>query len=399
MRVLQLCSKPPYPQLDGGCLAMNQMTQAMLNQGMDVTILSIVTPKHPFVPEKFPEGYLAKTNFKAIFVDTNLKAVDAFVNLVSQDAYHVSRFFSPDVDMELCQLLKDRQFDIIFCESIYVSPYIATIRKYTTAPVVLRSHNLEFTIWHRLTKSHKTGIKKAYLKILTKQLRDYEIELLNKIDGLIPINADEMAHYRKLGYKGPMLTIPFGIELEDYPTNHESRTENTVFHLGSMDWKPNQEGIQWFLDYVWPLVLRENTNLKLHLAGRKMPEWLLNYDGENVIIDGEVDDAADYMRSKNIMIIPLLSGGGMRVKMIEALALEKPIVSTPLGANGVDVKDDLSARINSQPKAFAESILALAEDPQKSEKMGAAGRKLVEDKYNNEQLAVALYEFLSGLES
>lgn len=385
--------------MDGGCLAINQMTNALLANDMDVTILSIVTPKHPFKPEKFPAGHLELTNFKAIFVDTNLKAVDAFVNLISQDAYHVSRFFSPDVDMALCQLLTDNQFDIIFCESIYVTPYVATIRKYTTAPIVLRSHNLEFSIWHRLTKSHKAGIKKTYLKILTKQLREYEIDLLDKIDGLIPINADEMSHYKRLGYKGPVFTIPFGVDTDEYLPDHSDRSKQTLFHLGSMDWKPNEEGISWFLDNVWPKVFEENDQLTLHLAGRNMPQWLLDYDAENVVIEGEVDNATDFIQSKNIMIVPLLSGGGMRVKMIEALALEKPVVSTPLGANGVSVKNGVSACITSQPKEFAKAILDLAADQKRADAIGKSGRALVEDKYNSTKLAVDLQNFLSSLNS
>lgn len=399
MKVLQLCHKPPFPEIDGGCLAMNQMTKALEASGMEVSILSIVTPKHPFIAEKFPEGYLDRTNFKAIFVDTNLKAVDAFVNLVSQDAYHVSRFFSPDVDMELCQLLQETTFDIIFCESIYVTPYIETIRKYTTAPIVLRSHNLEFSIWHRLTKGYKMGIKKTYLKILTKQLREYEVDCLNKIDGLIPINADELKHYHRLGYNGPALTVPFGINPEKYLPDHSNREVKTVFHLGSMDWKPNQEGVQWFLEKVWPLVSKENPELNLHLAGRNMPEWLTNYQGSQVVIDGEVENALDYIKSKNIMIVPLMSGGGMRVKMVEALALEKPVVSTPIGANGVHVEDGFSAIIASQPRAMAKAILRLAADQARADAMGKRGRELINDQYNTTKLSKELAVFLNNLES
>lgn len=399
MKVLQLCHKPPYPEIDGGCLAINQMTRALEASGMEVNILSIVTPKHPYLPQKFPEEHLDRTNFKAIFVDTNLKAVDAFVNLVSQDAYHVSRFFSPDVDMELCQLLQETTFDIIFCESIYVTPYINTIRKYTTAPIVLRSHNLEFSIWHRLTKSYKMGIKKTYLKILTKQLREYEVDCLSKIDGLIPINSDELKHYHRLGYVGPALTVPFGVDPDKYSPDHSSRDTNTVFHLGSMDWKPNQEGIEWFLEKVWPLVTKQNSEIILHLAGRNMPEWLVNYTGNQVVIDGEVENALDYIKSKNIMVVPLMSGGGMRVKMVEALALEKPVVSTPIGANGVHVENGLSAIIASQPLEMAKAILALAEDQAKADEMGRFGRKLIDEQYNTTKLSRELAEFLNQLES
>jgi glycosyltransferase involved in cell wall biosynthesis len=225
------------------------------------------------------------------------------------------------------------------------------------------------------------------------------VDCLSKIDGLIPINRDELKHYERLGYRGPALTIPFGIDPQKYIPNHSTREAKTVFHLGSMDWKPNQEGIKWFLEKVWPLVTKENSELNLHLAGRNMPEWLTNYHGKQVKIDGEVDNALDYIKSKNIMIVPLMSGGGMRVKMVEALALEKPVVSTPIGANGVHVEDGFSAIIASQPRVMAKAILNLAADQDKADAMGKRGRELINDQYNTTKLSKELAAFLNNLES
>ncbi len=397
MKVLQLCHKPPFPIKDGGCLAINQISQAILAEGNELGVLSIVTPKHPFHSDSFPEGYLDQTDFEAIFVDTNLKAVDAFSNLISQDAYHVSRFFSADVDMAIRRRLANEKFDLILCESIYVTPYIDTIRKYTESPIVLRSHNLEFSIWHRLTKSRKAGLKKAYLKILTKQLKEYEIDLLDKIDALVSINPDELKHYRRLGYKGPALTIPFGIKADEYSPNHEKREAKSIFHLGSMDWTPNQEGVKWFLDEVWPKIIEKEPELKLYLAGRSMPEELANSEQKSVEIIGEVDSARAFMRSKAIMIIPLLSGGGMRVKMIEALALEKCVVSTTMGANGVQVVDGKTALIANRPGDFAKAILKAVNDTNLVDELGSSGRKLVLESYNSEVLAQRLHNFMKEL--
>lgn len=395
MKVLQLCHKPPFPVKDGGCLAINQMSNAVMGQDMDLTILSIATPKHPFVAGHFPKGYLKRTRFEAVFVDTRLNVVDAFSNLITSDTYHVSRFFSSDVDKAITGLLQSEKFDFVICESIFVAPYIASIRRLSKAKIILRSHNLEFSIWHRLAKSRPAGLKKTYLKILTKQLRDYEIEMLSQIDGLIAINSDELKHYRRLGYKNRGLTIPFGVNPDEYVPG-TAFEKQSVFHLGSMDWKPNEEGIEWFLKKVWPTISKKNPKLTLYLAGRCMPEWLLDLKLKGVKVIGEVDDAQEFMKSKNIMIVPLMSGGGMRVKMIEALALRKPIVSTPLGANGVAVRDEKSVMLARKPSEFAQAILKLSEDPELAENIAGEGRKLVETKYDNEKLAVHLQNFLSS---
>lgn len=394
MRVLQLCHKPPFPVKDGGCLAINQISESVMHQGHALTIVSIATPKHPFDPSEFPVGYLSRTNFKAIFVDTSINMVDAFSNLVTADTYHVSRFFSSDVDKALDELLQKEEFDVVICESIYVAPYIPILRRLSNAKIILRSHNLEFSIWHRLAKSHRSGIKKTYLKILTRQLKDYEVSLLGEIDGLIAINADEMKHYRRLGFTRKGITVPFGIKPESY-TPSDDFDPDSVFHLGSMDWKPNEEGIEWFLEKVWPEVVQKNPNLVLYLAGRRMPDWLLGLRLRNVKVIGEVASARDFINSKNIMIVPLKSGGGMRVKIIEALALRKPVVSTPLGANGVAVKNGEHAMIARKPSEFAEAILSLAANRNMASEIAANGRALVLEHYDTGKLSGKLNDFLT----
>ncbi|HKL02717.1 MAG TPA: glycosyltransferase family 4 protein [Cryomorphaceae bacterium] len=397
MKILQLTHKPPFPVKDGGCLAINQFSDTLVSQGIDLHVFSISTPKHPFKKDAFPKGYIAKNHFQSVFVDTSVNVVDAFVNLITRDTYHVSRFFSPDVDMELHKLLASENFDVVLCESIFVAPYIGTIRKMTKARVVLRSHNLEFSIWHRLAKSHKMGVRKTYLKILTRQLRNYEVEILNQIDGLIAINPDELLHYQRLGYKGKSMTFPFAINTAEYVPDPKPEEVNSIFHLGSMDWKPNVEGVQWFLREVWPKVRRSNKSLTLYLAGRRMPEELISLKADGVDVVGEVPDAQDFMKSKNIMIVPLKTGAGMRVKIIEALALKKPIVATPIGANGIAVRHGESAYIAHSARDFADCILKLAADPTSAVKMGEKGRKLIEDQYNQCLLSERLSAFFKEI--
>lgn len=396
MKVLQICHKPPYPVKDGGCLAINQISRSLLSQGVDLHILSLATPKHPFLKESFPEGYLEKTHFTPIFVDTTVNAVDAFINLVTQDSYHVSRFFSTDVDMYIQEVLEKDAFDIVLCESIFTAPYIDTIRRLSAAKIVLRSHNLEFSIWHRIAKSKKTGLKKTYLKILTRQLKDYEVQLLEKIDGLIAINPDELKHYKRLGLRKKSTTIPFAVDLDKYQPSNQAEPRS-VFHLGSMDWQPNLEGVDWFLKKVWPLIIKKVPDLKLYLAGRQMPEWLLELKQEGVEVIGEVSNAQEFIKSKNIMVIPLKSGGGMRVKLIEALALEKPVVSTPLGANGVSVQDGKNILLARQPRDFVSAICSLVAEEKKAETIGSDGRKLVEEHYDLARLSEKLMAFLKTL--
>lgn len=397
MKILQLCNKPPLPAIDGGCIAMNNITQGLLSQGHSVKLLTISTQKHPFQPELLPKDYLEKTQIEGVFIDTSVNLVDAFSALITSDSYNVSRFFSPDFDLLLIQTLSAQDFDFIHLESLFMTPYIATIRRHSKAKIVLRSHNLEYIIWERHAEVSKNKAKKAYLNLLSRQLKKYEISIINQVDGIAAISNEDAKKY--LGFKcfKPIVNIPFGINLENYiPTQNHSE-ETHLFHIGAMDWTPNIEGISWFLKEVWNPIRMELPQLKLRLAGRKMPEDLLKYPPENVEVLGEVKSANDFINSQGIMIVPLLTAGGMRVKIIEAMALEKVVIATRIGAEGIDYIKGEHLIIANTPAEFVTEITNLLNDPQRVQKIGNQARKLIEDKYDNKLLTRDLINFYRSL--
>ncbi|HNK42485.1 MAG TPA: hypothetical protein PL002_14960, partial [Flavobacteriales bacterium] len=150
MRVLQLCHKPPFPSVDGGTKAMHGITMGLLNTGHSVKVLTICTPKHPLDTAAIPKDYREATGIEGIFTDTSINIVDAFTDLVTADNYNISRFFSPDMDIRLIRLLSEETFDVVLLESLFTTPYLPTIRRYSKARIVLRSHNLEHVIQERL---------------------------------------------------------------------------------------------------------------------------------------------------------------------------------------------------------------------------------------------------------
>jgi len=340
MKILQLCLKPPLPSIDGGCLAMDALTQGFLNNDHEVTILSVVTDKHPFKEDLISKDYLKRTRFQPIYVDTRLNIVDAFTNLVTQDSYNISRFFSPDFDIKLKEILQKEKFDIIQFESLFMTPYLGTARRWNKAKMVLRSHNLEYLIWKRLADGSKNIAKKFYLNHLAKKLRDYELSIIPRMDGIVTISEDDYTKYvQLLKNDKKLINIPFGINLEEY-TPQESHGEKSLFHLGSLSWSPNLEGITWFLEDVWKKIQPEFPLLKFYIAGRDIPHDFKKAEYDNVIIVGEVEDAKKFISSKSIMLVPILSAGGMRVKIIEGMALGKTVLSTTLGAEGIDFEKD-----------------------------------------------------------
>lgn len=338
MKILQLCHKPPMPARDGGCIAMNNITEGLLASGHKLKILTVFTAKHDLALDQLSEEYLSATRIEGVFVDTEVNMVDAFSSYITSDSYNVNRFFSVDFDIRLTSILKRENFDIVHLESLFMTPYIATIKRYTQAAIILRSHNLEFIIWEKIARGTRNIFKRMYLSYLARKLREYELSAMNHVHGIAAISDEDRMRYLDLGVRKPISVVPFGINPDKYQVG-EDDSELALFHLGAMDWSPNVEGVRWFLDTIWPSIHMKFPDLKLYLAGRNMPVEFLNRNDPNVTVLGEVPDSHAFVKMKKIMIVPLLSAGGIRVKIIEGMALGKLVVSTSLGADGLNCVD------------------------------------------------------------
>jgi glycosyltransferase involved in cell wall biosynthesis len=255
---------------------------------------------------------------------------------------------------------------------------------------------LEFVIWERIAKGTKNFFKRAYLNYLAKKMKKYEISMLNYVDGIASISDEDRQRFYDLGIQRPIRTIPFGIDLRNYPIHESTPSEVALFHIGAMDWGPNIEGIQWFLDKIWMRIHNEFPDLKLYLAGRNMP--ISNMPVlPNVIYLGEVEDAIQFMESKKIMIVPLLSAGGIRVKIIEGLALQKPVISTSLGAEGLECVHGDTIFLADSPQQWLDAIGELLNNPNRMEEMGEAGRAHVRAYFDIAGISKTLVNFYKEL--
>lgn len=397
MKILQLCNKVPFPPKDGGCIAMNNLTHGLLNEGHEVKVLAINTPKHFVDIEKLPKEYLQKTNIEAVYVDTTVKTIDALVNLFTSKSYNVSRFYSLKFEQKIIEVLSKNNYDIIQLESLYVSMYIPVIRKCSKAKIVLRAHNVEHMIWERNTENETNPLKKKYLALLTKRLKAYELSIIPSVDGIAAITKEDEWWFLKHNLSIPVEVIPFGIELKKGFDKNVSSDPYSIFHIGAMDWSPNIEGVNWFLNNVWNKIYKQYPRLKFYLAGRNLGNEFNSWTDKNVVIEGEVDDASDFMRSKGLMIVPLLSGGGMRVKIIEGMAVGKVIVTTRIGSEGISYENNKNIIIANGPEEFIKAISRYISDPEFLKPIGTHAKELALKEYNNSHITKKLIEFYHSL--
>lgn len=396
LKILFLCNKSPFPAREGGPMAMNSLIEGMFAAGHKIKVLAVNSDKYNVKQEDIPDEYKKKTGIELVHIDLNIKPWDAFLNLFTNKSYHVERFISTEFKQKLIQLLGRYQFDVVQLESLFMVPYVKDIRAYSKAKIVLRAHNIEHLIWQRLTYKTNNVFKKKYLHHLTSTLKRYELKALNQVDGIAAITRKDAAYFRGLT-STPVTDIPFGIEAGDFVPAANLPQTPSLFHIGAMNWLPNVEGIRWFLDHAWEEIHKNHPELKFYLAGRYMPDWLVTGYRPNIIVVGEVDDAKQFVNSNSIAIVPLLSGSGIRIKIIEAMALGKTVITTEIGAEGIFYSHNVNIIIANNHKEFIEAVNKCLAQPDFLNTVGKNARRLIEQMYNNHEIVSRLELFLKEI--
>lgn len=398
MRILQLCNKVPFPPKDGGSIATYCLSKGFGEQKHYVTILAMNTTKHRVDISAISEKLQENVELIGININTDITPAKAAQNLFfSRLPYNAIRFISEDYAVKLKEVLQNQTFDIIQLEGLYLCPYITEIRKLSKAKIVLRTHNIEHEIWQRTTALEKNLLKKKYLSILTKRLKRFETGFINQYDLLVPITQRDGLLFDKLGNTKPVCIIPTGIETNLYSIETEESVEfPSLFFIGALDWSPNQEGLLWFLNYVWPKIMKSYPAVKLHIAGRNAPGWFIEkLRCPNTLFHGELDDAAEIFRSKAIMIVPLLTGSGMRIKIIEGMAAKKAIVTTSKGTEGIPATNGKNLIIADNPDQFATEIKTLVENREICDEIGKNAFTFVAENFDNRKLSKKLLNFFN----
>lgn len=374
---------------------MHNITRGLLESGQEVRVVAVETQKHPVKIDAFPADYLQKTRFESAFIDTTPHITDGIRSIFMRKSYHIERFNSKDMASKLEHILRHENFDIIHLESIYVTPYLDVIRKYSKAKVVIRMHNIEHQIWERLADNESNLMMKMVYRMNKKQLEHVENTILKKMDGYMTISDPDFQYFQKTAPAVPGVVIPFGIDMENYELEDDyiASDKPSLCHIGSMNWSPNMEGIEWFLDEVWPQIHEAHPELQFTVAGHGTPDKLLQRQDPNVQFVGAVPSANEFMLDHDMMIVPLLSGSGIRVKIVEAMALGRVVITTSVGAEGLDVENGKHLFIADTPEEFLSVIDKCIQTPDICSIISENARDFISMHHNNELITQKLLEF------
>lgn len=392
MKILQVCKKFPFPAKDGESIAILELSKALSQAGCEVSLLAMNTSKH-FVPmgSQFPDELSYYKEIHYVNVDNRIKIADAFFNLFTSDSYHIVRFISEEFRDKLKSLLSENNFDIVQLETLYLAPFLEDIRSSSNALIVLRAHNIEHEIWKRIADQVGFLPKKFYLRYLSNKLKNFELRTLNEYDFLVAITERDLVQFRSLGYKNGCHSIPVGLQMHNYiPDYSVFERPLSLSFIGSLDWMPNSEAVRWFLTNVWPELSSKYPQLQFHYAGRNAPEDLKYPDSDSVVYHGDVSDAKEFIRNYPVLIVPIFAGSGIRVKILEAMALGRVVISSSIGLEGIDAKHMKEVIIANSVQDYISSIEYCLNHYDHARKIGEKAQKFAAQHFDSGKLGLKL---------
>jgi glycosyltransferase involved in cell wall biosynthesis len=289
-------------------------------------------------------------------------------------------------------------FDLVHADQLNMAQYALRVEG---ARRLLDAHNALWLLYDRLAETTRNPATRWLFRRDARLLQQYEGEMCRRFDTVLTVTDIDRhallqaAESTGQGQNGTdPRVIPIAVDTEELHFRRRSGSANHILHIGTMFWPPNVDGIRWFVDAVLPLVRRERPDVEFDVLGANPPAEMLawNTNGRGVRVAGYVDDPSPYLGSAAVFVVPLLAGGGMRVKILTAMAQGLPVVSTTVGCEGIDVVPGRHLLVADTAEEFAAATLRLLTQPQLAEELGLNGRKLVEQRYSLPHLAVQLEE-------
>jgi glycosyltransferase involved in cell wall biosynthesis len=386
VNILLISHRVPYPLKDGGAIALYNTLKGLSFEGHQVTLFGLAARKHDIDLRKAEKTIQDYCTVHFYPINTDVTVIGALKNLFGQASYNVSRFYDSGFEKILTQHVAERTFDLIQFETTFTAQYARALQKIApSTPLILRQHNVEAEIWQRRCDSARNPLEKWYLHLLTKRLRQFENESALWFDGMITLTETDKEYFKKAGTKVPTAAIAPGFV---FPEPREIKIPKLhFFHIGSMKWEPNADAVSWFADKIWPSVNTRFAESTFHFAGLGLNrEWKHSPD-KQFFNSGEVDSINAFVADKDICVVPLRSGSGIRIKILECMAAGKLVMSTAIGAQGIALVPGTHYLKFEDASEFTEHVAWIKENPEQARALMENGRDFARSQFSLESVS------------
>ena len=308
------------------------------------------------------------------------RGLDYLAHLSAQPPYAVSRFAHAKVQKQLQTWFRERRFDVAVCDFLDAA---VNFPGSLSIPSVLFQHNVESEIWRRHAATAGNPAKKMMYRTEFRKMLRYERAAVCKFQHVIAVSENDRSLMTQWVDGDRVTVVPTGVDLAQYRPDPASSDPNfdptsdpnplaasapLVTFVGAMDWEPNVDGVEYFCSEVWPSIKAEVPQARFRIVGRnpnsRVQKWASNSINRSIEVTGRVPSVVEHLRQSAVVIVPLRIGGGTRLKIYEAMATAKAVVSTTVGAEGLDVHHGRDIILADDPRSFAQAVIMLLRDPQ-----------------------------------
>ncbi|MCK5160615.1 MAG: glycosyltransferase [Candidatus Aureabacteria bacterium] len=384
MNVLFLTIRLPYP-LDSGANIRTFNLIKYISERRNVILLSIFGSKRD---NNEALAHLAKycKEVKVVFNKERFSKAALFLKLIcsifTEKPATIFKYYFPDAKTKVLEIISTKKIGLIHCDHLHMAQYVEHI---TDIPKLLDEHNIEHLLIKRYVKEQKNLIKKLLVLFFQYvKLKKYESAMAQRFDYCTVVSDVDKKSLESIAPGVSAYVISNGVDINFYkPQQIEPQPNNLVF-TGGMDWFPNEDAVLYFCDKVYPLIKKEIRNICLYIVGSNPSHRMLNLSRQNsgVVVTGYVEDVRPYIAKSSVYIVPLRIGGGSRLKILEAMAMGKAIVSTSIGCEGLEVIDNKNILISDSPSEFAAKTITLQRNNKLRVQLESNARELVMHKYS-----------------
>ncbi len=400
MRVLFVPVKLSVPPTNGQAIRTLSIIQALGTLGHALTFVSFAPTARPESLEPLP-SYCQRIEL----VEQDLPNMSEGANfarraqsLAQGRPYSIERFRSARMRLKLAEYLAKEPFDLIFCDGIY--PLVNVPE--TSTPIILNTHNVEYEIYRRYGEVEKSFLRRSYARMESRLVESAERKACERASLVLACSDKDSEAFRGLNSKVPVLVVPNCIDTDLFAPSQSSGHDDTapvLLFQGSMDWYPNRDAVEFFARSVLPKLRAQIPSLKFVVAGRNpSAEFVSTIAPLGVEFTGTVPDMRPYIESASIVVVPLRLGSGTRIKILEACACGRAVVSTRIGAEGLDLRDGKDFVMADTPEDMVTSIIGLLRDPDRRAALARAGRNHVVQHFSHLALQKSLQTALDKLE-
>jgi glycosyltransferase involved in cell wall biosynthesis len=394
MQILFVATNLPVPLNSGQSIRSMSIIRALAWSGHQISFISFANKDRPQNLDPL-SSYCTSIEL----LDREVKNLTLQPNygqrlksLLTLRCYSIERFRSPEMQERIQMQMHRLKYDLIVCDAIYGLINIPQ----TTVPILLNTHNVEYIILSRYGRAEKNPIKKWYAMAESNLMRVAERNLFRQIAGAMVCSNLDRKILQELLPELPVSVIPNVVDTDSIKPQiaplGSTRVSPILLFLGVMDWYPNRDAVEYFVHHIFPKVRAECPETRFVVAGRNPPsDFVALFSLESKIeFTGTVPDMRPYLSSASVVVVPLRLGGGTRIKILEACAAGRPVVSTSIGAEGLDLEPGKEILVEDNPEEFARSVVTLLRDPARCDALANAGRTAIVERYSHLTLKKSL---------